>query len=414
MTSSIDAHAMRRMNRVSVFRKIFEEDRISRIEISRDLGMNKATVSSIVDDLIQNGFVNEIGYGESQGGRKPILLELNNTAAYIVSIDVQITHVTCAVLSLKGDIVWQTRHPLYNADIPSTKENLADNLEREIRSALTHVPDSPHGVLGAGIALPGMVNARTGYVHYLPNLEIHDWPIKIELAARLNMPIYIDNDANCGALAEYVSSKADNLAFVNAGIGVGLGIIANGRLYRGQDGIAGEYGHTTISAMGLRCSCGSYGCWEEYASERGLLRLLQDRGEEQNRRIPDPDFTSECITKAESGDENYIEGFSELGRNLGYGIANICNALNPGKIFLGGSLANAYSFVIESVTQVLSQRAVARNKFVEVVLASPGTVVRGASRLVLQEALFDPQSTLLDSTHSANTNFEWATEAHNK
>ena len=392
MTRSIDAPAMRRMNRTSVFQKIFEADTISRIQISKDLGMNKATVSSIVDDLIQHRFVNETGYGESQGGRKPVLLELNGTAAYIISIDVQITHITTAVSSLKGDIIWLRQQSLYHAGERPTKENLAENLEREIRLAMLQVPESPHGVLGVGIALPGMVNANTGYVHYLPNLEIFDWPMGMHLEERLKLPIFIDNDANCGALAEQIRTRADNLAFVNAGIGVGVGIIAHGQLYRGQDGIAGEYGHTTISAMGLRCSCGSYGCWEEYASERGLLRILQDRGKEYETKLPDPEFTEACILKAASGDEIYVEALAELGKNLGLGIANIGNALNPERIFLGGSLAKAYSFVIESIGQVVGQRAVARNKRVRIDLASQDTVVRGAARLVLQEVLFNPES----------------------
>ncbi|WP_054968538.1 ROK family protein [Alicyclobacillus ferrooxydans] len=388
MTHSIDARAMRRMNRANVFRKIFEADTISRVQISRDMGMNKATVSSIVDDLIQQQFVHETGYGESQGGRKPVLLQLNSTAGYVIGIDVQIAHMTTAVFSLKGEVVWLTRHPLYRAGELSTVESLVDKLEGQIRRAMGQVPRSPHGVLGVGIALPGMVNARTGYVYYLPNLEIFDWAMKDDLGARIKLPIFIDNDANCGALAEHIVSQTANLAFVNAGIGVGVGIIASGQLYHGQDGLAGEYGHTTISAMGLRCSCGSYGCWEEYASERGLLRILQDRGKELNTKIPDPEFIERCIGKANAGDESYLEGFAELGKNLGFGMANICNSINPARIMLGGSVAHAYPFIIESISQVLGQRAVAKNKSIKVEQADPESVVRGASRLVLQQVLF--------------------------
>lgn len=392
MTRVIDAPAMRRMNRTSVFRRIFEADTISRIQISKDLDMNKATVSSIVDDLIQHQFVNETGYGESQGGRKPVLLELNSTAAYIISVDVQINHVTTAVSSLKGDIIWLQEQALYHAGERPTKENLVANLEREIKHSLAHVPKSPHGVLGVGIALPGMVNASTGYVHYLPNLEIFDWPMKRDLEECLHLPIFIDNDANCGAFAEHIRTGSANMSFVNAGIGVGVGIIANGQLYRGYDGIAGEYGHTTISAMGLHCSCGSYGCWEEYASERGLLRILQDRGEESDTQLPDPEFTSACIAKAKTGNDIYAAAFRELGRNLGLGIVNIGNALNPERIFLGGSIARAYPFVIESIKQAINQRAVARNKRIQVDLAAQDTVVRGAARLVVQEVLLNSES----------------------
>ncbi|QSO47194.1 ROK family protein [Alicyclobacillus mengziensis] len=390
---AIDPTAMRRMNRASVFRKVFEADTISRIQISKDLDMNKATVSSIVDDLIKEQFVTETGYGASQGGRKPVLLEFNRTAAYVISIDVQITHATTAVLSLKGDIIWLREQPLYGADEQPTKENLVIKLEREIQIALGQVPNSPHGVLGVGIALPGMVNAERGYVHYLPNLEIFDWPMGKELEKRVQLPVFIDNDANCGALAEHIRTGKGNMVFVNAGIGIGAGIIANGQLYRGHNGIAGEYGHMTISAMGLRCSCGSYGCWEEYASERGLLRILQDHGEERNTKLPNAAFTSHCIEKATHGDDTYTRAFAELGESLGVGIANIGNTLNPERICLGGSIAGAYPFVISRIEQAMNQRSVSRNKRIRIDVATHDSVVRGAARLVVQHVLFSPEGT---------------------
>ncbi|RIV18363.1 ROK family transcriptional regulator [Alicyclobacillaceae bacterium I2511] len=388
MASSIDAPAMRRMNRATVFRTIYDNEPISRVQIARRLDMNKATVSYLVDELLQEKFVVEIGYGQSLGGRKPMMLRANAHAGFSIGVDVQITHVTTAVFDLKNEVVWLQRQPLYKQGEQPTPQNLTDRLEQEIRTAMQNVPDSPHGVLGVGVALPGMVNARTGYVYYLPNLEIQEWPIQSDLAKRIQFPIFIDNDANCGALAEHHRLVIDNLVFINAGIGVGGGIITDGHLYRGAGGIAGEFGHTTISAMGLRCTCGSYGCWEEYSSERALLRFLQDKEEGFTLAIPHPDFVATCVDRAQAGHPVYRQAFRELGRYLGIGMSNIVNAVNPQQIVLGGSISQAFVFIREEMQDMLANRPVANNKHTPVTLAPPESVVRGAASMVTAELLF--------------------------
>jgi len=392
MVRSFDTPAVRRTTQANIFGEIFKSGTTSRIEIARELHLNKATVSAAVDDLIQQNLVREMGYGESQGGRKPILLAVNSDAAYTISIDVQITHVTTGVLTLTGDTVWVTEHPLYRVDISLTKEQVVNDLIREIHQAMEHVPPSSHGLLGVGIALPGMVDANTGHVYYLPNLELSDWELGSTLAARIPVPVYIDNDANCGALAEHIRTRKDNMVFINAGIGIGAGIVARGLLYRGEHGIAGEYGHMTISAMGLRCSCGSYGCWEEYASERALLRMLQERGELPDQQIPHSEFMSLCVARAQSGQHHYLDALTELGRFIGIGIANICNTLDPSCIFVGGSMADAFPFIAEPMRQVLRHRAMPVNHEIEVIPAERGSVIRGASRLVLYEVLLNQGS----------------------
>lgn len=396
MATSIDAPAMRRMNRAAVFRTIYDREPISRVQIARLLDMNKATVSSLVDELIQENFVLEIGFGRSLGGRKPVLLRANAKAAFSIGVDVQITHVTTAVFDLKGEVTWLQRQPLYKNGEQPTPQNLADSLEKEIHKAVEYVPDSPHGVLGVGIALPGMVNASTGYVYYLPNLEIQEWAIQADLAKHINLPIFIDNDANCGALAESRRLGIKNLVFINAGIGVGGGIIAGGHLYRGAGGIAGEFGHTTISVMGLRCSCGSYGCWEQYSSERALLRFLQDKEEGYDLAIPDADFVTTCVEQAQAGHPVYRQAFREVGRYLGIGITNIVNSVNPQQIVLGGSISQGFVFIREEIQSVLAHRPVANNKHTPVMLAPPDSVVRGAASLVTAELLFGQDGRALE------------------
>ncbi|MCY0887302.1 MAG: ROK family protein [Alicyclobacillaceae bacterium] len=396
MATSIDGSMMRRLNKTAVFRTIYEGSPISRAEIASSLGMNKATASSLVDELIAEHFVMELGYGESRGGRKPMMLDLNKTSGYSIGIDVQITHITAALCDLSGTILHLHRDALYVRPDASAKERLVQQLESVIRRTMALAPPSPHGIIGVGIAFPGMVNSSTGQIHYLPNLEVHDWSVHRDLVARLQIPIFVDNDANCGALAERQQRGLKQLAFINAGIGIGVGIIANGELYRGQDGISGEFGHTTIAAMGLRCSCGSYGCWEQYASERALLRYLEEGGTCHIPPFPSANFLEECVLRADAGDPHYIRAFQTVGQHIGYGLSNVINGLNPGYVIIGGNLASAARHIMNEVENVVSYRAVSVNRNVQIVIADPSTVVSGAASLVISSMLLVDVDSLAD------------------
>ncbi|MFX4303554.1 ROK family protein [Alicyclobacillus tolerans] len=397
MTTSIDSAMMRRFNKTAVFRTIYQNAPISRVDIANLLEMNKATISSIVDELIAEEFVIEIGYGESRGGRKPMLLSLNENAGYCIGIDVQITHVTVALCNLSGKIIEQHHEPIYLSDGMSVQEALLQSLIAASKKVISKAPTSKYGVIGAGVAIPGMVNSQTGYLHYLPNLEIHEWNFLESLRANLKIPIFIDNDANCGALAVQQTCHLNHLVFVNVGMGTGVGIITNGNLIHGYDGIAGEFGHTTIAAMGLKCSCGSYGCWEQYASERALLRYLQEVGAYNLPSFPSAHFIEECVLRADMGDALYIRAFQTLGQHIGIGLANVLNGLNPQIAMIGGPIVLAGNYILPDIERTVANRAVSLNRRVKVHIASPETVVHGAAQLVLRSLLLVDIESLKES-----------------
>lgn len=176
--------------------------------------------------------------------------------------------------------------------------------------------------------------------------------------------------------------------YINAGIGVGAGMVIDGKLYRGRDGIAGEFGHMTIHPMGASCMCGGYGCWEEYASERSLLRYLRESGEADPKLSPDTSVMEQALTQAQRDNRAYIRALHALGQNLGFGIANILNALNPDEIVLGGSIVGAATFLLPEIDRVLKHRALLMNKRVPVRMGSVNAVAVGASSLVVHEVLF--------------------------
>ncbi len=386
MYKSVDASVMRQFNKRTVLNVLYQRPETSRVSISSETGLNRATVSSLVDELIAEHFVEEIGLGTSHGGRKPILLQFNAEAGYAVGIDLQITHIDTVLTNARREVVYQHRLQVDADDAALTAEHLRALLIQEVRAAHAVCPKSPRGILGVGVALPGLVNYETGCVTYLPNLGITDWPIAPDLTKSLDVPVAIDNDANCGAWEAFLSTGLANLVFINAGIGVGAGIILNGQLYRGRDGIAGEAGHTTISTMGVVCSCGNYGCWEQYASEQALARYLREQGATQIDAFT-PGFIDLCIAAAESGSHAHIQSWRALAEALGIGISNLLQILNPDSIYLGGTIAEAETIILPEIQRVIRHRAMFANKTVPVSVLPTQTVARGAAGLAIARAI---------------------------
>lgn len=398
MHANVDASVMRRMNRATVLKVIRDLRTTSRSDISQITGLNKATVSHIVDELIAEQFVLEVGYGSSSGGRKPILLRFNANAAYAIGLNMQITHITTVVCNVRGETAYTRTTPI-ELGKDDAKDQILSLLESEIQLAMAGAPKSPYGIVGACVALPGMVNFKSGTVYYLPNAFTGEWNIKQELASRVEIPILLDNDANCGAWNEYVGNGAQvrNLVYVNAGVGLGAGLVIDGRLYRGRDGMAGEFGHMSIMPFGSQCLCGSYGCWEEYGSERSLLRYLFENGEDASLLDDSKSIIAQALTQAQGDNRAYIRAFHTLGQQLGIGIANIMNALNPDEIILGGNVVDAATFVVPEIQRMVNHRALFKNKKTPIRVGNVNAVAIGASNLAMNEVLFSLAEDASDS-----------------
>lgn len=391
MNASVDASTMRRMNRSMVLRLIRDLRTTSRIDISQMTGLNKATVSHIVDELIEEQFVLEIGYGSSSGGRKPMLIRFNSNAAYAVGVDVQPSKITTVVCNIRGESTYKEVVPVsLHSDQQDRRQELLDIVVQQISRAAEVVPKSAYGLVGAGVSVPGMVDFNQGVVHYMPGVYRGEWHIREELAHRFPFPVFCDNDANCGAWNEFKVQRiqAKNLVYISAGIGIGAGIIIDGRLYRGHNGMAGEFGHMTINPMGAICECGNFGCWELYASDRGLALHLREAGDDFTAYNLDKPLVEQALARAEEDNLSAIRAFHTLGQYLGVGIANILNALNPEVIVLGGSMVSAATFVLPEIERVVHHRAVFNNKNVSLHTANINAAAIGASSLAIDEILF--------------------------
>jgi N-acetylglucosamine repressor len=398
MNSNIDASAMRRMNRATVLRLVRDLRTTSRIDIAQMTGLNKATVSNIVEELIKEQFIVEMGYGSSSGGRKPILLRFNANAAYAIGVDVQLSHITTVVCNIRGEVVYRETHPLQLHGSAAEQQRLLEGvIESEIQRAIDAAPKSPYGLVGTCIGLPGMVNFRTGTVHYLPGVFQGQWNIAENLSNRFSFPVYCDNDANCGAWSEYQSRRSGraNFAYINVGMGIGTGIVIENKLYRGASGIAGEFGHMTLNPMGSACPCGNYGCWEEYASERSLLRYIREAGGDTSVLSDDRPLMEQVLNEARLDNRAFIRALHSLGQYLGIGIANVLNALNPDEIILGGSVASAATFILPEMERVIHHRAIWGNKRIPIHIANVNSVAIGAACLAIDEVLFSQSSDAL-------------------
>ncbi len=388
---------MRRMNKATVLGLIRSHRTTSRIDIAQMTGLNKATVSYIVDELINEKWVHEIGFGSSSGGRKPVLLRFNANGAYAIGMDVQLHSLKTVICNARGEPVYKRDSEIVHVSQPS-HERLLEVIEEQARAAMTATPASPHGLVGVGLGLPGLVNANDGTVSRFPGLDFTNWDVRSAVAQRVPIPVFCDNNANCGAWSELARAPGQdsNVVYINAGTSIGTGVVMAGRLYRGRDGRAGEFGHTTVMPMGQRCSCGNYGCWEEYASERSLLRYIIEAGGDTLELEHEHDFVQRILDGAHADNRAYIRAFNTLGQHLGIGIANIANALTPDRISVGGTLSRAATFILPEIERIMKYRALSANRSIPITIANVNSVAVGAASLVLDAMLFDRSERLAE------------------
>jgi predicted NBD/HSP70 family sugar kinase len=341
-----DQTLLKRMNKSLVLDTIIASAPISRADISAKIGMNKASVSSLVTEWIEEQLVLETGLGQSSGGRKPVMLLYNRRAGFAVGVDLGVNYISAVLTDLSGDVVLQERHRLSTSDPVSVTTHVV----RITRSLIAQAPDAPYGIVGIGAGVPGIVD-ETGTVLTAPNFGWRDVPLAAMLQDEIGLPVTIDNEANAGAVGEKqygIGQAVGNLVYISAGIGIGTGLIVGHEVYRGASGFSGELGHMTIQAdQGLPCSCGSVGCWEMYASENALLH--------RTGRIPEREELESVIRLASEGDAAAIQVFADIGRYLGIGIATIVNAFNPEMIIIGNRLGLARPWLETSVQQSVRQ-----------------------------------------------------------
>lgn len=341
-----DLALVKKMNSYIVLSHIRKHSPVSRARISELTGLNKATVSSLVNDLIESNLVLEIGPGESSGGRKPVLLLFNEKAGHAIGIDLGVNYIRSVLVDLNGNIVSERYERLKQQQ----QEFAFDKLTTHIDVLMAHASQSTYGIVGIGVGAPGIVD-QSGTILFAPNMNWREVPLQQMLYERYQMPVIIDNEANAGAQGEQKYGAGQgirNLVYLSVGYGIGSGMILDKELYRGTAGFSGELGHLSIAFDGKQCTCGNLGCWELYASEKALLEEAEALGF---------DGLDELIAAAEQNNADVLKLFHKIGYFLGIGIANIINTLNPDSVMIGNRMSRAAQWILPSLEQTIRSRA---------------------------------------------------------
>ncbi len=352
-TITWNQQVVKKNNKALVLQLIMEKEPISRADIAQVSGLNKATVSSLVNELLEEELIYESGPGESSGGRRPVILHFNKIAGYSIGIDIGVNYILCVLTDLKGNIVIEKNQTVHTTSYATTIEIVKEM----IQSLIAEMPSSRYGIVGIGVGVPGIVNIE-GTVLLAPNLGWKNIQIKKDLEDVFHVPVIIENEANAGAFGEQqfgIGQNYQNIIYISAGIGIGVGIILNNELYQGKNGFSGEMGHMIIDINGKPCNCGSRGCWEVYASEQALL---EKAGENSNS-------LENLIQLANSDDKNAHNLFTEIGAYLGYGINNIINTFNPDQVIIGNRLSMAKDWIEQPILSTIENHSLAyhQNEF---------------------------------------------------
>ena len=403
-TDKVDTRSIKEINYSLILRHIKINGPISRIELANKTGLNPSTISRAIKTLQNLNLVTELSIGESQGGRRPMLLGLDNTKYHIVGIDIGATKITTVIVDLKGRIKED-----YQYKIQSTNNGIINLSLEEVYKCIYKVINKfdnnfkDKKIIGIGVGLHGMVNKEEGKSIFAPNFGWRDIEIVKLIEEKFELKTIVDNDVRAMSLGEYWFGAAQNIhdfITLNIGYGIGSGIMIGGRLYRGSHSMAGEVGHTTVDEDGPYCNCGNYGCLEVLASGPAIAkeaRKLVKRG--RKSIIPklvngDLDqISGELVFKAaEKGDLLAQQVFQSAGSYLGIGIANMVNIIDPELLILGGGVSNAEEYLIANLKDILKHKVLGELPDIKTAKLADNAGAIGASVLIMEEIFYKPHS----------------------
>ncbi len=386
-TSPVNNDDVKRHNLARVLRYLHEDGELSRSELVARTGLNRSTVGALVSDLVITGIVEEVPGSGGSVGRPSLVVRTRESSAFVIAFDLRVDRIAGAAISIGGRVIAQVERP--KSDGPFAVANATEVLIDCTSELFEHVPNGSAWV-GVGIAIPGVIDAEIGLVRKAPNLGWLDVNFEEHVTRELNAVfgatprVILGNDANLGAIAEFVRGagrNASSVVYLSGDVGVGGGVALEGRVLSGASGYAGEIGHMVVNPGGHACNCGNTGCWE---TEVGRDAILRSSG----------DFSgiSNIIEAVISGDAQAIEGLRGIGRWIGIGLSNLVNTFDPDVIVLGGHLADVYPFVRDEVIQEITKSRPLFETRALITLPSfdIGSTLVGASEIAFAALLNDP------------------------
>lgn len=372
---------MRRRNLARVMHTVSAEGPLSRAAVASRIGLTRAAVSTLVDELIRTGLLEELG-PERPGrvGRPGSALAVSARGPAGLGAEVGVDHLAACAVDLRGRV--RARAVRYGTHRGRSPEPVIEQLAALVRRVVAEAEEEGLWPAGLAVAVPGLVARDARTVVRAPNLDWHDADLSALLPA--DIPLTVDNEANFGALAELWLGEGTPRDFlhVSAEIGIGAAVVVDGLLLRGTRGFAGELGHVPVWPDGPACPCGGHGCLEQYAGEKAVLRAA---GLE-----PGEDRVGLLAQRAEAGDEEVRRALRAAGTALGIALTGAVNLLDPEAVVLGGALAGLAPWLLPSLREELARRTAGPACPVSVSELGPEGPLLGAAHAVVRAVLDDP------------------------
>ena len=401
--TTADQALVRELNLSLVFKHIHNEAPVSRAQIAQVTGLNKSTVSSLVEFLSERKLIHEIGINNVGTGRPARMLAINPRAGGIIGAELGVDFVATALTDFSGNILWRQTATVDPTD--AQENTLAQTLEL-VNQAIDFSKAQDLPLLGLGISTPGTVDLEEGILIFAPNLHWRDVQLREFFSDHTGLKVFIENDANAAAVAEHlfgVARQHQNFIFVFAGVGIGGGLFLNGELQRGNNGFAGEIGHSPIMAEPFQspCHCGNRGCWETYANQYSIIQRVNTRLETNKNSII-PNLMEEqnaplsiAIIKqaADAGDQEALDSLAETGMAMGLGFASLINIFNPACIILGGPLSSVGNYLLPAIKEAAIEHSLSEiSSKVDILISSFETdsSLYGAISIVVSNILSNP------------------------
>jgi predicted NBD/HSP70 family sugar kinase len=387
------SETVRRANLTAIVRELHARGPLSRSELVARTGLSRSAIRGLIGELVVAGLASEErGAPLGTPGRPSPLVRLNADSAVVLALEIAVDSLAAAVVGLGGEVF-----ELVRVDRPQghlSHEDIIRDLVELTSSRMS--PPSDDALIGIGVAVAGVVRRSDGFVSVAPNLGWHDVPLGERLAQALHasVPISVANESDLGALAELRRGAAigsDYVLFIFGEVGVGGGLVVDGKPLTGVAGYSGEVGHIPVNPNGAACRCGSVGCWETEIGQEALLIRA--------RHAPDGGrgAVDAVLQEAAEGSVVALSALDHVGRWLGLGLAGLVNVLNPRLIVLGGLFGRIHPFVRRSLEEELDRRALAASRaLVQIVPAALGAdaPLLGAAELAFEPLLADPASWL--------------------
>ena len=393
-----DQELIRKVNTSIVLNVLRLYAPISRAELAAKTKLNRSTISNIINSLLDEGLVLELDTMESKIGRPSIALALKPEAGAVIGVEIGVGFISVILTDFVANILWRE---WVEFSLTTAQIEIISEAEKLIDQAISIAEEKNLPLLGIGLGVPGLVNTQQGELLFAPNLGWKNVPLRLMWNQRFRLPLYVENEANLAALGEYyfgVGRDVDNLIYLSSGVGLGGGLIINGKLFKGGYGLAGEIGHIQRDPAGEMCGCGRRGCWETQVGPRAVLQRVK-RSIEANtgnslaqyvKGDPNKLTFNQVVDCATQGNQICRSALEDVGRYLGAGIADLANIFNPEIVVIGGAFSYGREILLPILEGTISNEtlpAVRQNLRIEFSENGADACVLGAIAVVLDDIL---------------------------